>query len=70
METFTYTGEEAEREAARQIQANLQKIQDGGAEIEDKQIEITVTGKECRMEGTVTLIQKTGKRVTEIPIEG
>ena len=62
-ELFLYTEEEAEKLAESRLHKFLTENEEKGVQIFEKNVKITVSATSCLAEGTITVVQKAGRRV-------
>lgn len=62
-EVFLYTQEEAEKLAESRLHKFLAENEEKGVQISEKNVKITVSATSCLAEGTITVVQKVGRRV-------
>ena len=60
-EKVTLTKEEAKKKAGQNISQFLQKLEEKGIEITDKNVMIEFAGNQCKVYGVITAVEKIGK---------
>ncbi len=60
-EKVTLTKEEAKKKAGQNISQFLQKLEEKGIEITDKNVMIEFAGNQCKVYGVITAVEKTGR---------
>ena len=60
-EKVTLTKEEAKKKAGQNISQFLQKLEEKGIEITDKNVMIEFAGNQCKVYGVITAVEKIGR---------
>ena len=66
-EKVTLTKEEAKKKAGQNISQFLQKLEEKGIEITDKNVMIEFAGNQCKVYGVITAVEKIGRDETAEP---
>lgn len=60
---FTYTEKEAREKAQSQLEALLETLEEKGVQIQGNHVKIGIQGKVCTAKGTLTVVEKSDRRL-------